>query len=296
MIGSRMALAFLEAGKKQGLNLEVYGMARDMGRAVPLFEGLSLKALSCDVAADLGDLPRFDYIVHAASPVGPAYFADRQFDVVSANLAGTVNLLNKAIHDKTRGFLFVSTHEVYGGGREVWREEDAGAVDFTSSRACYPESKRAAENACVSARAQHGLRTVSARLSRVYGPDMNLDNGLFVCDFFKDALVGRPVEIRGDGNLLRPLCYVADVIEAMTLLLFRGDAGQAYNVAPEEKPSIAEVARGIAGLAGVGVAAARSGPGGGAVQNTDRLQALGWRARTSLAEGLENTWTVLSKG
>lgn len=287
MIGSYLALAFLEADRRKNLGLKVHGMSRNMERARALYAGLPLVPLSHDVASDLSSLPRFDYVVHAASPVGPALFASDPAGVVSANLTGTLNLLGKAVRDGARRFLLVSTHEVYGTGRALWREEDAGALDFLSVRSCYPESKRAAENACLCFHRQYGLAAVIARLSRVVGPNMNLDSGLFVCDFLKDALSGRTVTVKGDGKLVRPLAYASDVAAGLLRILFAGKPGDAYNIAPDEAPTILEVARILAESAGAAYAeAAPGGPGGGAVQDVSKLRALGWEARVTLREAL----------
>ncbi len=291
MIGSCLALAFLEADRQQGLGLKVYGLSRNMDRARDLYAGLPLLPLSRDVAADPAGLPRFDYVVHAASPVGPALFAADPAGVVSANLAGTLNLLGKAARDGARRFLLVSTHEVYGTGRAVWREEDAGLLDFFSVRACYPESKRAGENACVCFHRQHGLATGVARLARVMGPTMNLASGLFVCDFLKDALAGRPIAIKGDGNLIRPLAYAADAAAGLVRILFSGAPGEAYNLAPAEAPTILDAARVLSELSGAGICeAAPGGPGGGAAQDIAKLRALGWEPRVAFRKGLELIW------
>jgi nucleoside-diphosphate-sugar epimerase len=214
--------------------------------------------------------------------------------VVAANLRGTLNLLDKAVRDQTRRFLFVSTHEVYGQGKTVWREEDHGDLDFLSPRSCYPESKRAGENACVCYGRQYGLHTNIARLARVMGPTMNLDSGLFVCDFFKDALTGRDIIIKGDGGLIRPLAYLSDVTAGLVKILFSGEAGQAYNVAPTESPTIRDVARELSRLAGVDCAEPGApGPGGGAVQDASRLRGLGWSPRATFRDGLAEIWLAL---
>lgn len=295
MIGSWLALAFLEASRRRDLRIEVHGLSRNMRRADALFAGLPLHAISRDVAADPGDLPAFDYVIHAASPVGPALFAERPFDVADANLTGTVNLLRKAAKDKTRRFVFISTHEVYGAGKTMWREDDSGTLDFFSPRACYPESKRAGENACVCAWNQYGLDTGIARLSRIYGPGMNLDSGLFVCDFFKDILAGRDIVVRGNGALPRPLLHVADATKALVKILFRGAPGTAYNVAPSERRSIADIASLLAAMSGrKAVFSAPPVPVDGMVQDTAWLEALGWREAVPLRNGLEDMLGLFS--
>ena len=58
--------------------------------------------------------------------------------------------------------LFVSSGEVYGQGAEgKMHLTDTAAVDNTNKRACYPNSKRAAES-LVSYTAQYNIDTVIA--------------------------------------------------------------------------------------------------------------------------------------
>ena len=296
MVGASLALAFLAADRIHNLGLTVYGLSRDMAKAKAYYEKTPLVALSRDVGATADALPPFDYIIHAASPVGPSLFASDPAGVVAANLRGTLNLLDKAVRDRSRRFLFISTHEVYGGGREVWREEDVGVIDFLSVRSCYPESKRAGENACVCFHAQHDLHTGVARLSRMIGPNMNLDSGLFVCDFLKDGLAGRPVTVTGDGSLSRPLLPAVEAVAGIVRILFSGKPGGVYNVSPDvdDAPSIRDVAEYVAALAGTRAALSSEGPGGGARQDNAKLRALGWRPGMSWRDGLTEIWKVLS--
>lgn len=287
MVGAAVANAFLAAERKYGLGMRLYGMGRNAATLEKRFAGTALVPLASDVASPFPPAsPRFDYIFHAASPAGPSLFARHPAEVVRANLAGTVNLLEKARLDRCRRFLFVSTHEVYGTGKDVWREEDAGVLDFLDPRACYPESKWAGENACVSYGKEYGIHTGIARLSRLYGPSMNLESGLFVCDFVKDVLAGRPVTVKHGPGLLRPLCHIDDAADALVRILFRGTAGAAYNVAPDEAWTIGEIAVELGRLGGTGHVLPEGGPTGGARQDTTHLKGLGWLPRVGLAEGL----------
>lgn len=296
MLGSYLALTFLAADRHFDLNLKVYGLSRDMSRMAGLYEGLPLVPLFRDVSRPLDDLPCFDYVIHAASPVGPALFASNPAGVAAANLRGTINLLEKAARDSCRRFLFVSTHEVYGSGRDIWGEDDKGVIDFLSPRACYPESKRGGENACICFHAQYGLHVAMARLARLIGPNMNLDSGLFVCDFLRDGLMGKPVTVRGNGMLVRPLLHVADAAAGVLDILFSGKAGEAYNVSPDRRdaPTISDVAEHVAALAGTTFVAPAAGDAGGTLQENAKLRALGWRQERNWREGLSDIWKALT--
>ena len=100
---------------------------------------------------------------------------------------------------------------------------------------------------------------------------------------------------------LRPL--LAMVIYALLTVLLRGETGRAYNVANRESThTIREYAETLAWLAGVRVTfdlptdAERQGYSvvTRAVQRPDKLEALGWKPRFSLEEGLTHTLKILS--
>lgn len=294
MIGAWLTMTFLTLDRIHGLGMKIHGMSRNMEKAAQFYNGFPLTAISRNVTDAVADLPRMDYVVHAASPAGPALFAARPFDVAAANLQGTANLLRKAVTDGTRRFIFISTHETYGQGKAIWREEDCGALDFLAPRSCYPESKRAAENACACCHNQYGLSTGIARLARAYGPGMNLDSGLFISDFLRDACGGRAITIKGDGGLIRPLGYISDMVDGILTVFSKGGAGEAYNVSPMEAHTIREIADELAAIAGTTVNAAPEGPGGGPVLDTSRLRSLGWTERVGLRDGLKHTLASLT--
>jgi nucleoside-diphosphate-sugar epimerase len=289
LVGGGLARALLEIDDRFNLGMTVYGLARGGEKIRRMFGRTALRPLIADVAAPFPpDWPRFDIVIHAASPVGPAMFAADPAGVVRANLIGTLNLLDKAARDKARRFLFASTYEVYGQGKEVWKEEDSGTLDFLDPRACYPEAKRAGENACVCYGKQYGLHTGIARLSRLYGPGMNLNSGLFVGDFIKDVLAKRQVVIAGDGGLARPLLHSDDAVAGILRILFLGQADTAYNVSPDETWTLGEIAAELGRLGGCGHCgnegtAMAKGPR----QDNARLKELGWRQKISLKDGME---------
>lgn len=296
MLGGYLVLSLLRADERHGLGLTLYALARDRARLEAKFSGLPAHIVAADVCDPGLALPPCDTILHAASPVGPAMFDATPAQVTTANLTGTVRLLETAARTGAR-FLFVSTHEVYGAGKPVWREEEYGALDFLSPRSCYPESKRAAENACVCFGRQYDVDFRIVRPSRIYGPTMNLDSGLFICDFFRDALAGKPITINGGGDLLRPLCYIRDVAEAALRILVLGAPGSVCNIAPQKAHTIREIARALSSLTGVPVSEipSPSGNAGGAVQDISLLAGLGWRQTVCLSEGLKRTWLALSR-
>ena len=71
------------------------------------------------------------------------YFKNDPVGTLLPNSVGTASLLNLAHCSKTKGFLFISSGEVYGQPAvEIMKETDYGYLDPAQVRSCYAESKR----------------------------------------------------------------------------------------------------------------------------------------------------------
>ncbi len=196
----------------------------------------------------------------------------------------------------------LSTGEVYGENPTFeagFSEADHGWIDTMTPRACYPESKRAAETLVASYRAQYGVDALVARLCHVYGPTFTSSNSRADAQFIRKALAGEDIVMKSAGSQVRSFCYVSDAARAIFTLLERGAAGEAYNVANRRSvASIRQYAETLAGIAGVRLAfdlppeTERAGYTKitRAVLNPAKLEALGWTARYDLKAGLEETY------
>ena len=202
--------------------------------------------------------------------------------------------------------LFVSTGEIYGENpaiRDGFAETDFGKIESMNPRACYPESKRAAETLCASYLKQYQVDSVVARLCYVYGPTITSENSRADAQFLRNAIAGEDVVMKSAGAQVRSYCYVADAASALAAILLNGESGCAYNVANRDSVrSIREYAETLAGVAGVRVRfelpddAEKKGYSAvsRAVQKPDRLEALGWKPAFTFEEGMEHTYRIIT--
>lgn len=199
-----------------------------------------------DVSDSLMIKQHCDFVIHAASQASPKYFEADPVGTMSANLFGTHQLLSMARKWKSECFLLFSSAEVYGQPHEEKypiAEKNYGYIDILQHRACYAESKRAAETLTVSFAHQFGLPVVIVRPFHTYGPCMSLSDGRVYGDFVNDVLERRNIVVRSDGSAVRAFCYLADATAAFFTILLRGETRQAYNVGnPEAVLSIADLA------------------------------------------------------
>ena len=247
----------------------------------------------------------FDYIIVGAGSADPEQFAKNPVDTMESNLYGLTNLLEIAKNRQHIRVLYISTGEIYGNAGtdvESFKEDDSFYVNSTDVRACYPNSKRAAETFCAAYHTQYDVDVVIGRLCYVYGPTIKESDSRSVAQFLQKAARGENIKLKSRGEQIRSYCYIVDAVAALLFLLVCGVSGEAYNIAnADSNCSIAEFADMIARTAGVkcthAVAEEREKAGysrvAKAVQCPDKINALGWKAEVSLKNGIESTVKVL---
>ena len=302
MIGACLADMLTLLNDQHGLGMTLYGVSRRPEAFADRFPGVTLVA--ADLNAGSEALPPADIVVHAASNAHPAAFATDPVGTMLCNLRGTLTLLERLRKAGHGRLLFISTGEICGDNPAVtdgFSETDFGRVDSMNPRACYPESKRAAETLCASYAAQYGVDAVVARLSYVYGPTLSDANTRADAQFLRNALAGQDIVLKSDGAQVRTYTYVTEAVAGLVTILLRGRTGEAYNVASRlGTVSIRGYAEALARAAGVRVrfelpseqerrsfsAVSR------AVQKGDKLEALGWRSAVGPEEGLRHTLEI----
>lgn len=162
---------------------------------------------------------KIDEIYHLASPASPKDYQERPLETALANSVGTLNLLKFAV-DKKAKFLFASTSEIYGNPEQhPQTEEYNGALDPSSLRACYAESKRFGETLVSIFRREYKLDAKIVRIFNTYGPRMRYDDGRVIPTFIWRALQNEDIPIHGDGKQTRSFCYIDDFIEGLIKMI-----------------------------------------------------------------------------
>ena len=306
LIGSFLVDALARLNDAAGANIAIYAAGRSEAGIQSRFGALAERPYFHYVPYDATRPVAFDFaadiVIHAATSAHPLAYATDPVGTMQANLFGTARLLEYLRAQGGGRFLLLSTGETYGENPNLpdgFSETDHGWIDPMLPRACYPESKRAAETLCASYAAQHGVDALVARLCHVYGPTFTAANSRADAQFIRKALAGEDIVMKSTGSQVRSFCYVADAVNALLTLLEKGGRGQAYNVANRSSvASIRDYAETLAQIAGVNVVfdlppeAEKAGytKVTRAVLNPAKLEALGWRARFDLRAGLEATY------
>jgi UDP-glucuronate decarboxylase len=244
----RVLLALHSAGRVDA-PVTVIGVVRNIDKATTRFADIGssdcLRLIRSDLAHPQDLDVQADWLIHAASPASPKHYGSDPVGTLAPNVIGTWRLLELAKACRARGFMFVSSSEVYGAVPHCTSltEEDYGVVDPTAVRSAYAESKRMGENMCVSWMHQYGLPVFIVRPFHTYGPGVDLADGRVFADFAADVVAGRNIRMSSAGTARRAFCYVSDAVRGFFYVMLKGQPGKAYNVAnPEGDLSIMELA------------------------------------------------------
>jgi len=192
---------------------------------------------------------KVDAILHFASPASPnpqspsGYF-NLPIQTMKAGALGTHNCLGVAKAHNAK-FLLASTSEIYGDPLVHPQSEDyTGNVDPAGPRAVYDEAKRFAESLTMAYHRYHGVDTRIIRIFNTYGPRMDLEDGRALPNLLKQALLGQPLTVYGDGSQTRSFCYVDDLVDGIVKLLY-SDEHLPTNIGNPNEMSILEFAETI---------------------------------------------------
>lgn len=160
-------------------------------------------------------------IYHLACPMSPKDFSQNRTAILLANSYGIKNVLDLTRKYEAK-FIHFSSSVVYGPRRAdnpKIKEEDLGIVDMLSERSSYDEGKRFAETMVKNYKDIYNIDAKIARLFRIYGPRMKLNDDQMIPDFIRDTLDNKNLTIFGDKDFFSSFCYVSDCVDAVTKMM-----------------------------------------------------------------------------
>jgi UDP-glucose 4-epimerase len=208
-----------------------------------LFEGDFVS--EADVA---GALAGCDSCFHLVSTTLPkSSNADPVFDVES-NVLGTIRLLAQATQSGLKKIVFVSSGgTVYGVPDQIPILE----THVTDPVCSYGISKLAVEKYLHLFHVLHGLDYTVLRLANPFGEGQRVHASQgAVAVFLGKVLRGEPVEIWGDGSVVRDYVYIGDVVNALLAALERTTEQHLFNIGSGRGHSLNELLQSIENVTG----------------------------------------------
>lgn len=247
---------------RSGCGVNILALGRSEKKALPRFPSYFSSSLfrfyECDITRPLEDLDcTVDFMIHAASTTHPVAYSTEPVGTITANVIGTMNLMDYGLVHGLKRFVFLSSVEVYGenrGDTERFDEHYCGYIDSNTLRAGYPESKRLCEALCQAYRKEKGVEVVIPRLARTLGPTMLMSDTKAISQFIRKGLAGEDIVLKSTGSQLYTYTYCADAASGILACMLNGVDGHAYNIGSENNEiTLKDLATLIADRCGVDV-------------------------------------------
>jgi dTDP-glucose 4,6-dehydratase len=195
-----------------------------------------------DTNSYISALKESDFVVHFAAESHVDRSIENGSPFIQSNIVGSYSILEASRVHEVERVLMVSTDEVYGSVETG--ESDETSILFPSS--IYSASKASSDLIALAQFKTFRQNVIITRASNNYG--VFQDTEKFIPNLIKRALANKPIPIYGDGKNIREWLHISDHIDAIDLLLERGEVGEIYNIGSGDRRSNIDVARLILGL------------------------------------------------
>lgn len=215
------------------------------------------------------------------------------------NLAIATNVIHAAHVNRCEKLMFFGSSCIYPKlAAQPLREESMLTGPLEPTNEPYAIAKIAGIKMIEAYRSQYGSNFMSVMPTNLYGrgdnyhPEYSHVVAALICRFHQAKMSrAKNVEVWGTGTPRREFLFVDDLADACIHLMKTYSSGELVNVGTGEDITIAEFARVVAATVGYSgkISYDTSRPDGTPRKLLDvsRLVKLGWRAKTSLEDGLK---------
>jgi len=247
-----------------------------------------LEVARLDLAEETLDLAGVDGVFHLAGQPGVRSFGDVFEEYVRRNLLASRRVFEAAAAAGTR-VVFASSSSIYGDAERYPTPEESEPRPISP----YGITKLGCEQLAYAYWQGFGLDAVVLRYFTFYGPRQRPDMAL--ARIVGALARGSSFELYGDGLQSRSFTYVSDGVEATIAAMERGRTGTVYNVGGGEEATMREAIATLERVSGRTLDLVERPAAAGDVRRTSadvaRIERdLGWRATTSLQDGLQAQW------
>lgn len=174
--------------------------------------------------------PEAIYHLVAQKSVG-ASFDDPRFDA-KLNIIGALNIVQEAIKNEVKKFIFISSAAAYGDVKEIPTPENVEMIPLSP----YGLTKLTLEK-YLYILAEDKLEYTIFRPSNVYGPRQDPQGEAGVIAIFINNIINNIIiNINGDGEQTRDYIYVKDVVNGLVKAL--DNKGGIYNICTNKETSV----------------------------------------------------------
>ena len=207
---------------------------------------------------------------------------------ITTDVYGTYTLLDTAKNCNVEKFVQISTDEVYGSiESESFKESDN-----LQPSSPYSASKAAGDLMALAFYKTYGLPVTITRSSNNFGSHQHLEK--LIPKIVIRALHDKTLPLYGDGQQVRDWLYVMDNCEAIDTVLWKGKAGEAYNIASGNEYQNIQIAKLVLQTLKkprslISFVQDRPGHDRRYSLDTLKIRNLGWRPKHMLEDALRET-------
>tara|TARA_R100001443_G_scaffold115574_1_gene133662 strand:+ start:1253 stop:2248 length:996 start_codon:yes stop_codon:yes gene_type:complete len=253
-----------------------------------------------------------DIVIHLASKVGGiGYYTSKPYEVMNDNIKIDSNMLNAVIKNGIDRYFYASSAHIYP--IELQGEPESPAIFEDQDYPANPElsygwAKLIAEKQIQYACEENpNLNVAMARYIGIYGENQEfaLETGSVIPVFCHRAIKHPeiPFSIWGTGQETRSYCFIDDAIECTKLMIQKMDEKQVVgplNVGQQTRIKIEDIAKKVIKISEKDVKIEFDETKdtliwGQMCDCTKAFTELGWKAQTTLDEGLKRVYTDIQR-
>ncbi|WP_158658302.1 NAD-dependent epimerase/dehydratase family protein [Achromobacter sp. AONIH1] len=238
-----------------------------------------------------------DTVFHLANATTPASANQDKIADLQSNVASTLGLLDACRDLGIKRIIFISSGgTIYGLPKQVPTPESAPTMPITA----YGISKLSIEKYLALYEYLHGIEYRVLRVANPFGPYQTaIKSQGAIAAFMQRCLDDAPLQIWGDGSVVRDYIYADDVIDALIQAVKHEGTSRVFNVGAGHGRSLLDIIQAIESVSGRSLAVEflpkRDMDVPCSVLDTSlAAQELGWHAKTPFPEGIRQTWAWIS--
>lgn len=180
-----------------------------------------------------------DYVLHQAALGSVPRSIEDPILAHDNNLSGFLNMLTAARDAGVKRMVYASSSSIYGDSPTLPKVED----DIGAPLSPYALTKYGNELYAEVFTRCYGFKAIGLRYFNIFGPRQDPEGAYaaVIPKWVAGMIRGEPIHINGDGETSRDFCFVDNAVQANLLAATVENAeaaGQAYNVAVQERTSL----------------------------------------------------------
>lgn len=239
-----------------------------------------------------------DSVIHLVSTTLPKSSNEDPIYDVQSNLVGTLQILNAMVVAQIKKVIFISSGgTVYGTPKYLPIDEMHSCEPQNS----YGITKLAIENYLNLYEKMYGIKPIILRVANPFGKRQRVETAQgAVGVFLHRAIRGQPIEIWGDGEVIRDYIYIDDVAEIFAKAINYNGSKSIFNVSQGLGTSLNQLITLIEDALGCSIArrylpARNLDVPVNVLDNKLAQQEMGWIPQVSLQEGIKITAEWMKK-